>query len=88
MSAGAQPTSIRLSDATLRLLDNRAKETSRSRSYIVEEALQRHLRADSAHVRLKRLETLAELRKRSDTITVRLNAASVEARSRVFRGED
>ena len=92
MNAALQPTSIRLSEKTLRLLDSKSKETSRSRSYIVEEALQRHLQADAAadaaRLKQKRLEALAELRRRADTVAVRLNAAKLEARSREFRGED
>lgn len=92
MSAATLPTSIRLSEPTLRLLDKKSKETARSRSYIVEEALRRHLHPDEAanhaNLKQKRLDALAEFRKRADGIAVRLSSAEIEARSREFRGED
>ena len=37
------PTSIRLSRETLALLDAQVRETKRSRSFLVEEVLRRHL---------------------------------------------
>jgi hypothetical protein len=92
MNATTLPTSIRLSEPTLRLLDKKSKETARSRSFIVEEALRRHLYSDvmkdHSDLKQKRLDALAELRKRADGIAVRLSSAEIEARSREFRGED
>jgi metal-responsive CopG/Arc/MetJ family transcriptional regulator len=92
MASATLPTSIRLSEPTLRLLDKESKETARSRSFIVEEALRRHLQAagasDQSNLKQKRLEALAELRKRADGIAVRLSSTEIEARSREFRGED
>ena len=92
MGSAAQPTSIRLSEATLRLLDKSAKAQARSRSHIVEEALRRHLSAEAAaentDLRQKRLDALAELRRRADKISLRLSAAEIDARTRKFRGED
>jgi hypothetical protein len=92
MNAATLPTSIRLSEPTLRLLDKKSKETARSRSFIVEEALRWHLHADGAtdksDMKQKRLDALAELRKRADGIADRLTSAEIEARSREFRGED
>jgi predicted DNA-binding protein len=92
MSAATLPTSIRLSEPTLRLLDKKSKETARSRSFIVEEALRQHLHAegaaDKSDLKQRRLDALEELRKRADEIAVRLSPAEIEARSREFRGED
>lgn len=45
MSTANQPTSVRLSKQTLALLDQRARETKRSRSFLVEQAVRRHLAA-------------------------------------------
>lgn len=45
MSTATHPTSVRLSKETLALLDQRARETKRSRSFLVEQAVRRHLAA-------------------------------------------
>lgn len=60
MSTATQPTSIRLSKETLALLDRRARETKRSRSFLVEEAVKRHLargpvEADEVAAKIERL---------------------------------
>jgi metal-responsive CopG/Arc/MetJ family transcriptional regulator len=92
MGSAAQPTSIRLSEATLRLLDRSAQAQARSRSHIVEEALRRYLPAEAAaenlDLRQRRLLALEELRKLADKTAVRLTSAEIEARSREFRGGD
>lgn len=45
MTTTTHPTSVRLSKETLALLDRRARETKRSRSFLVEQAVRRHLAA-------------------------------------------
>ncbi|WP_411035057.1 ribbon-helix-helix protein, CopG family [Shinella sp. BYT-45] len=50
MSTATHPTSIRLSKETLALLDQRARETKRSRSFLVEQAVRRHLAATAGPI--------------------------------------
>jgi predicted transcriptional regulator len=92
MSRAPQPTSIRLSEDMLRLLDKRSKQSRRSRSFIVEEALQAHLskapKAGNADTAKARRDMLASLRKRAEAASEGLSAAEIDARARDFRGED
>lgn len=92
MPGAAQPTSIRLSGATLALLDKTAKQTQRSRSHIVEEALQAHLSAADegarADERRRRVEMLMRITQRGLRATVGLSSEEIDKRSREFRGED
>ena len=92
MSGAAQPTSIRLTDATLQLLDKTAESTRRSRSHIIEEALQAHLSAEDeggrAAMRRRRVQALMEIAERGERASAGFSSAEIDQRSREFRGAD
>ena len=91
MSSAHPPVSVRLSEPIWALLDATAKETKRSRSFIIEEALKQHLKAESGIVnktdaaeRLKRFLAF----KGSAVGATPLTVEDIEQRARDFRGED
>jgi predicted DNA-binding protein len=92
MSGTAQPTSIRLSEATRLLLDKSARETRRSRSYLVEQALKAHLpriaEKEKGLAAKTALDRLMALRRLADSASNGLGSDEIDARSREFRGDD
>lgn len=92
MSGSAQPTSIRLSEATRLLLDKSARQLRRSRSYLVEEALKAQLpriaEREMGIERLSILERLLALKGAGARAHGPTSVEKIEARQREFRGEE
>ncbi|MBI1867206.1 MAG: ribbon-helix-helix protein, CopG family [Methylocystis sp.] len=92
MPSAAPPTSIRLSEKTRKLLDDAARKTRRSRSFLVEETLKRHLletiRAQNGDHAQRRLDAMLA----KGGVGVRLigeqSVEALEQRSREFRGNE
>jgi len=88
----AAPTlTVRLPDATRSLLDRAAKSTHRSRSYLVKEALERHLNDITQEQGGKAKSRIAALREIAG-VGVRLvgpqTTEEIDARIREFRGDE
>ena len=92
MSETTHPTSVRLSKETLALLDQRARETKRSRSFLVEQALKRHLAAvafretsDEAARKIGRLRSFKGI---GAKLHGPLTTEQIEGLRREFSGDD
>lgn len=91
-AAPPTPTSVRLTDDTRKILDDAARLTRRSRSYLVEETLKQFLpRIVRQEVRPSPEERIRRL-KELEGIGVRLvgpqSIEEIDARIRKFRGDD
>ena len=87
-----QPTSIRLSSLTRDILDEAAKQTNRSRSYLVEETLKNYLtlvvkkeRQPSPKERIVRLKALQGS---GAGIIGNQTVEEIDARIRALRGDE
>jgi predicted transcriptional regulator len=88
MSSGHPPVSVRLSEPVWTLLDATAKETKRSRSFIIEEALKQHLKLVPTEVNNSdKIERFLRFGKRGREFTP-LTQAEIEQRARDFRGNE
>lgn len=92
MSTATHPTSVRLSKEALALLDERARETKRSRSFLVEQAIRKHLAgapelADAAET-ARKIERLRAFRGVGSKHHDPLSADDVSAIRREFSGDD
>ncbi|HLN24010.1 MAG TPA: ribbon-helix-helix domain-containing protein [Patescibacteria group bacterium] len=85
------PLSVRLPDETRQLLDQAAERTHRSRSFLVKEALERHL-ADIVHEQSgsgkSRLETLLALKGAGARLYGPRSTEDIDAEVRAFRGDE
>lgn len=86
------PLSVRLPDETRHLLDKAAESTHRSRSFLVKEALERHL-ADivaeqSGGTRKSRLERLLALKGAGAKLYGPRTAEDIDAQVHGFRGDE
>ena len=92
MSTASHPTSIRLSKETLALLDQRARETKRSRSFLVEQAVRKHLAVVSEHAdgndANRKLERLQAFKGAGAKLYRPLSSEQIEALHRDFSGDD
>lgn len=89
----ASPTiSLRLSEETKARLTRAAKLTRRSRSFLVKEALEKHLDAilseQSAREAESRLARLMAFKGAGARIAGERTAAEIDAQVRAFRGDD
>ena len=88
MSSAHPPVSVRLSEPVWTLLDATAKETKRSRSFIIEEALKKHLNVvPSRRNNRDKIERFLAFGKRGREFTP-LTQAEIEQRARDFRGDE
>jgi predicted transcriptional regulator len=92
MSTATHPTSIRLSKETLALLDQRARETRRSRSFLVEQAVRRHLGTPAEPADMdetaRKIERLRAFRGAGTKLYAPLSANEVDNLRREFSGDD
>jgi predicted transcriptional regulator len=92
MSTASHPTSVRLSKETLALLDQRARETKRSRSFLVEQAIRRHLAAVSeladASETARKIERLRGFKGIGAKLYRPLSANEINDLRREFSGDD
>lgn len=90
MSTATHPTSIRLSKETLALLDQRARETKRSRSFLVEQAVRRHLGAGPADTEetARKIERLRTFKGVGTKQYGPLSSHEIDALRREFSGDD
>ena len=91
MSAATHPTSIRLSKEMLALLDQRARETKRSRSFLVEQALRRQLAAagpTDADEAARKIDRLRAFKGAGTRLHGPLSTDQIEALHRDFTGDD
>lgn len=92
MSLAALTTSIQISEETSKLLDEAAKKTRLSRSFLVEEALKRHLPStvgnDAPLPLEERLRRIRELGGIGVRLVGEQSVEDLERRSREFRGND
>jgi predicted transcriptional regulator len=86
------PLSVRLPDETRHLLDQAAEKTHRSRSFLVKEALERHLheiiREQGAETKKSRLERLLALAGAGERLGGPRTAEDIDAQIREFRGDE
>jgi predicted transcriptional regulator len=88
MSSVHPPVSVRLSEPVWTLLDATAKETKRSRSFIIEEALKQHLKvAPTQQNNRDKIERFLSFGKRGREFTP-LTQAEIEQRAQDFRGDE
>ncbi|MBM3563063.1 MAG: ribbon-helix-helix protein, CopG family [Alphaproteobacteria bacterium] len=91
-SAAPAPTSVRLTDETRKILDEAARRTRRSRSYLVEETLKQFLprivqkeTQPSPEERIRRLKELEGIGYR---LVGPQSIEEIDARIREFRGDE
>ncbi len=86
------PTSVRLSKETKKLLNEAARKTRRSRSYLIEETLKRHLpslvRSGERPTKDERIRRLKELQGIGVRLAGGRTAEEIDARVREFRGDE
>ena len=86
------PLSVRLPDETRLLLDKAAESTHRSRSFLVKEALERHLvdivAEQSGGAKKSRLERLLALQGAAAKRYGPRTAEDIDAQIREFRGDE
>jgi RHH-type transcriptional regulator, rel operon repressor / antitoxin RelB len=87
-----QPTSIRLSSITRDILDEAAKQTKRSRSYLVEETLKNYLtlvvKKERQPSQQERIARLKALQGSGAAIIGNQSVESIDTRIRVLRGDE
>lgn len=92
MSAATHPTSVRLSKETLALLDQRARETKRSRSFLVEQAVKKHLAGmpepTDATETARKIERLRAFKGMGAKRHGPLSATEISGLRREFSGDD
>lgn len=92
MPSAVAPTSVRLSESTKKLLDEAARKTRRSRSFLVEETLKQHLssvvRNEAGSTKVEKIRRLKELQGIGVRLVGEQSAESLEQRGREFRGND
>jgi hypothetical protein len=92
MPSAVAPTSVRLSEATKKLLDEAAKKTRRSRSFLVEETLKLHLpsivRNNANLTKEEKISRLKELQGIGVRLVGPQTAEEIDARIRAFRGDE
>jgi predicted transcriptional regulator len=92
MTASAPTITVRLPDSTRKALDRIAKATRRSRSYLVKEAIERHIdeialrqAREEPRQRLARLMALAGA---GASLSTYKSAEEVDAAIRAIRGDE
>lgn len=91
-SAAPTPTSVRLTDETRKILDEAARRTRRSRSYLVEETLKQFLprvvQKETQPSPQERIRRLKELEGIGYRLVGPQSVEEIDARIREFRGDD
>jgi RHH-type transcriptional regulator, rel operon repressor / antitoxin RelB len=86
------PTSVRLTDETRRILDDAARQTRRSRSYLVEETLKQYLprivQKEGRASPEERIRRLKELQGIGARLLGPQTIEEIDARIREIRGDD
>ena len=88
----ASPTSIRLTEATRKLLADAARKTRRSQSWLVEETLRQYLprvvQSDGGPAVEERVRRLKELQGLGARLAGAITVEAIDARVRELRGDE